>query len=243
MSKRKSQTAVGDYVAEGFVPEALVNYLALLGWSTGTEEEILSLDELAARFDTGAIQKGGAVFDRGRLEWLNGQWIRRLPDDDLAARLAPFLAADAAAGRIDRAPSPAEIGTLLPMVRERLPVLGAIDDLVGFLYVDGLVPDQALLVPKRWNAATTLAGLQAARDAIAAAGDADFTVERLEPLMRGLAEARGWKAGDLFMAIRVAISGRTAAPPLFESMIALGRDRTLARLQTAAHLLTPAAPA
>jgi glutamyl-tRNA synthetase len=243
MSKRKSQTAVGDYVAEGFVPEALVNYLALLGWSTGTEEEILSLDELAARFDTGAIQKGGAVFDRGRLEWLNGQWIRRLPDDDLAARLAPFLAADAAAGRIDRAPSPAEIGTLLPMVRERLPVLGAIDDLVGFLYVDGLVPDQALLVPKRWNAATTLAGLQAARDAIAAAGDADFTVERLEPLMRGLAEARGWKAGDLFMAIRVAISGRTATPPLFESMIALGRDRTLARLEKAAHLLTPAAPA
>jgi glutamyl-tRNA synthetase len=243
MSKRKSQTAVGDYVAEGFVPEALVNYLALLGWSTGTEEEILSLDELAARFDTGAIQKGGAIFDRGRLEWLNGQWIRRLPDDDLAARLAPFLAADAAAGRIDRAPSPAEIATLLPMVRERLPVLGAIDDLVGFLYVDDLVPDPALLVPKRWDAATTLAGLQAARDAIAASDEADFTVERLEPLMRGLAEARGWKAGDLFMAIRVAISGRTATPPLFESMIALGRDRTLARLEKAAHLLTPAAPA
>jgi glutamyl-tRNA synthetase len=243
MSKRKSQTAVRDYVAEGFVPEALVNYLALLGWSTGTEEEILSLDELAARFDTGAIQKGGAIFDRGRLEWLNGQWIRRLPDDDLAARLAPFLAADAAAGRIDRAPSPAEIATLLPMVRERLPVLGAIDDLVGFLYVDDLVPDPALLVPKRWDAATTLAGLQAARDAIAASDEADFTVERLEPLMRGLAEARGWKAGDLFMAIRVAISGRTATPPLFESMIALGRDRTLARLEKAAHLLTPAAPA
>ena len=243
MSKRKSQTAVRDYVAEGFVPEALVNYLALLGWSTGTEEEILSLDELAARFDTGAIQKGGAVFDRGRLEWLNGQWIRRLPDDDLAARLAPFLAADAAAGRVDRAPSPAEIGTLLPMVRERLPVLGAIDDLVGFLYVDDLAPDPALLVPKRWDAATTLAGLQAARDAIAAAGKADFAAERLEPLMRGVAEACGWKAGDLFMAIRVAISGRTATPPLFESMIALGRDRTLARLEKAARLLTRAAPA
>ncbi len=243
MSKRKSQTAVRDYVGEGFVPEALVNYLALLGWSTGTEEEILSLDELAARFDTGAIQKGGAVFDRGRLGWLNGQWIRRLPDEDLAARLAPFLAADAAAGRIDRAPSPTEIGALLPMVRERLPVLGAIDDLVGFLYVDDLVPDPALLVPKRWDVATTLAGLQAAHDAIAATGDADFTAERLEPPMRGLAEARGWKAGDLFMAIRVAISGRTATPPLFDSMVALGRGRTLGRLERAAQLLTQAAPA
>src|SRR5450756_15653 len=149
MSKRKSQTAMKDYIADGFVREALVNYLALLGWSTGTEEEILSLDELVARFDTDAIQKGGAIFDRQRLEWLNGQWIRRLADDDLAARLAPFLAAETAAGRIDRTPSPAEIVALLPMVRERLPVLGAIGELVGFLYVEDLVPDAGLLVPKR----------------------------------------------------------------------------------------------
>ena len=83
MSKRKSQTAISDYIAEGFIREALVNYLALLGWSTGTEEEILSFDEIAARFDLEHVQKGGAVFDRERLEWLNGQWIRRLDDEDL----------------------------------------------------------------------------------------------------------------------------------------------------------------
>ena len=93
MSKRKSQTAVSDYIAEGFIREALVNYLALLGWSTGTEEEILSLDELAARFDIEHVQKGGAVFDRERLEWLNGQWIRRLSPDELVERLRPFLEA------------------------------------------------------------------------------------------------------------------------------------------------------
>jgi len=237
MSKRKSQTAVKDYIAEGFVREALVNYLALLGWSTGTEEEILSLDELVARFDTGSIQKGGAIFDRGRLEWLNGQWIRRLADDDLAARLEPFLAAETAAGRTDRTPSRAEIVALLPMVRERLPVLGAIGDLVGFLYVEDLVPDPALLVPKRWDAATAHDGLAAARVAIEGAGAAGFTVAVLEPALRGLADARGWKAGDLFMAIRVAVSGRTATPPLFESMIALGRERTLARLARAADAL------
>jgi glutamyl-tRNA synthetase len=237
MSKRKSQTAVKDYIAEGFVREALVNYLALLGWSTGTEEEILSLDDLVERFDTGAIQKGGAIFDRGRLEWLNGQWIRRLADDDLAARLAPFLAAEAAAGRIDRAPSAAEIVAILPLVRERLPVLGTIGDLVGFLYVEDLVPDPALLVPKRWDVATTRAGLAAARTGIVDAGEAGFTKEALEPALRSLADARGWKAGDLFMAIRVAISGRTATPPLFESMVALGRERTLARLDRAAAVL------
>src|SRR4029077_243718 len=76
MSKRKSQTAVDDYKAEGFIREAMVNYLALLGWSTGTEEEILGLEELAERFSIDHVQKGGAVFDRERLEWLNGQWIR-----------------------------------------------------------------------------------------------------------------------------------------------------------------------
>ncbi len=101
MSKRKSQTAVKDYIAEGFVREAFVNYLAYLGWSPGTEEDVLSLDEIVARFDLGAVQKGGAIFDRVRLEWLNGQWIRRLADDDLIDRLAPFLA-PGEDGRADR---------------------------------------------------------------------------------------------------------------------------------------------
>src|SRR6185436_4752349 len=102
MSKRKSQTAISDYIAEGFVREAIVNYLALLGWSTGTEEEILALDELVERFDLAHVQKGGARFDRERLLWLNGQWIRRLTPDELVDRLRPFLEADAIAGRIGR---------------------------------------------------------------------------------------------------------------------------------------------
>jgi glutamyl-tRNA synthetase len=108
---------------------------------------------------------------------------------------------------------------------------------VDFLHVDDLEPDPALLVPKRWDAATARSGLLAARDAIEDVGAAGFTVPVLEPALRGLAEARGWKAGDLFMAIRVAISGRTATPPLFESMVALGRARTLARLTHAADVL------
>jgi len=99
------------------------------------------------------------------------------------------------------------------------------------------VPDPVFLVPKRWDAATTRAGLSAALAEIAEAGEAGFTRDDLEPSLRGLAEARGWKAGDLFMAIRVAISGRTATPPLFESMVALGRARTLARLTHATDVL------
>ena len=212
MSKRKSQTAIDDYIAQGFIREALVNYLALLGWSTGTEEEVLALDEIVRRFDLHAVHKGGAVFDRERLEWLNGQWIRRLDPDDLVDRLRPFVEAELAAGRIEWMPSDEELRSLLPFVQERLPTLGAIGDLVGFLWVDEIDIDAATLVPKRWDVATTREALAAARDVIA-------------------------KAGDLFMAIRVAVTGRAATPPLFDTLVALGRDRVLARLDHALEAL------
>jgi len=234
MSKRKSQTAIADYRAQGFIEEAVVNYLALLGWSTGTEEEILSLDELAGRFDLEHVQKGGAVFDRERLEWLNGQWIRRLEAEDLIERLQPFLEADRDAGRIDRVPTPEELRPLFPIIQERLPTLGAIGDLAGFLWVDDVSVDPATLVPKRWDRDTTLAALRAARETIVESiGPVTFEADELEPPLRALAEERGWKAGDLFMAIRVAVTGRTATPPLFDSLVALGRERTLARLDAA----------
>ena len=234
MSKRKSQTAIADYRAQGFIPEALVNYLALLGWSTGTEEEILSLDDLAGRFDLEHVQKGGAVFDRERLEWLNGQWIRRLTPEDLIERLQPFLEAERDAGRIDRVPTPEELRPLAPIIQERLPTLGAVGDLVGFLWVEDVSVDPATLVPKRWDRGTTLTALRAAREAIVGSiGPVTFEADELEPPLRALAEARGWKAGDLFMAIRVAVTGRTATPPLFDSLVALGRERTLARLDAA----------
>ena len=238
MSKRKSQTAIADYRAQGFIPEAMVNYLALLGWSTGTEEEILTLDELGSRFDIEHVHKGGAVFDRERLEWLNGQWIRRLEAEDLIERLGPFLEAERDAGRIDRVPTPEELRPLIPIIQERLPTLGAIGDLVGFLWVDDVTIDPAILVPKRWDRETTLGALRAARETIAGStGPVTFEADELEPPMRALAEAHGWKAGDLFMAIRVAATGRTATPPLFDSLVALGPERTLARLDRAIETL------
>lgn len=243
MSKRRSQTAVRDYVAEGFVREAFVNYLAYLGWSPGTEEDVLSIDEIVNRFDLHAVQKGGAIFDRVRLEWLNGQWIRRLADDDLVDRLAPFLEADWAAGRIERNPTRDEIAAFLPLIRERLPVLGAVGDLVGFLFSDRVDLDPIVLVPRHWERGTALAGLAAASRALDAAGVDGFTVAGLEATLRGVARANGWKAGDLFMTIRVALTGKTATPPLFESMVALGRERALERLDRAARVLEAESPA
>ncbi|MBA2721035.1 MAG: glutamate--tRNA ligase [Chloroflexi bacterium] len=237
MSKRKSQTAIDDYRAEGFIREGLVNYLAYLGWSPGTEEDVLPLDEIIAKFDIDKVHKGGAKFDRGRLEWLNGQWIRRLEPNDLIDRLRPYLQAAVDDGRISRLPADDEVGPLLPVVQERLPTLAAVVDLVGFLWIDDLVVDPALVVPKRWDPATTHEALVAARDILAAHDTVTWEADELEPPLRELAETRGWKAGDLFMAIRVAVTGRTATPPLFDTLVALGRELTLARLESAAAVV------
>ena len=241
MSKRKSQTAVDDYIGEGFIREGMVNYLALLGWSTGSEEEILGIDEIAARFSLEHIQKGGAVFDRERLEWLNGQWIRRLSPTELVDRLRPFLQEEADGARIDRLPADSELELLMPLVQERLPVLGAIGDLVDFLFSEHIDLDPAQLVPKRWDRATALDGLGYARVTIGEVAQADFEPDQLEAPLRALAEARGWKAGDLFMTIRVAVTGRTATPPLFQTLVALGRERVLGRLDSAIVLLAAGA--
>jgi glutamyl-tRNA synthetase len=237
MSKRKSETAVAGYRAEGFIPEAFVNYLALLGWSTGTEEEVLSLSEVSERFELSAVNRAGAVFNRERLEWLNGQWIRRLPADDLIDRLRPFLEAEVAAGRIDWLPTDGELRALLPVVQERLPTLSAVGDLVGFLFVKDLEPDPALMIPKRWDAVMAATALRAARHTIAEVGRVSWEAEEIEPPLRRLVEDGGWKVGDLFMAIRVAITGRTVSPPLFDTMVALGYERTLARIDRAIERL------
>jgi glutamyl-tRNA synthetase len=243
MSKRKSQTAIAEYRAQGYLPEALVNYLALLGWSSGTDEEIFSLDELAERFDLARVQSAGAVFDRDRLEWLNGQWLRRLSADELAERALPFLverleaAARTDGGAAARRPTVDDLRPLVPLVHERIATLAAVGDMLDFVFLDGLSLDPALLVPKRWDAETTLDALRAARRVVAEVGRVSYEADELEPPLRALAEERGWKAGDLFMAIRVAITGKTATPPLFDTLVAVGYERTIERLDRAAEVL------
>jgi glutamyl-tRNA synthetase len=242
MSKRKSQTAVADDRAQGYIPEAFVNFLSLLGWSSGTEEEIFTLEELAERFTLERVHAGGAVFDKERLEWINGQWIRKLSDEELTERALPFLA-DAVSARLatgvpGRVPTAEDLRPLMPMVRERMPTLAGVGEMLDFLFVDDLRVDPATLVPKRWDAATTAAALTAARHTIAEVGQVSFEADELEAPLRALAEERGWKVGDFFMAIRVAVTGKTATPPLFDTLVALGYERTLERLDRAREELT-----
>jgi glutamyl-tRNA synthetase len=241
ISKRKTQTGITDYRAQGYVREAIVNYLAFLGWSPGTDEDVFSLDELMERFELERVQPSGAVFDRDRLDWLSGQWIRRLPDAELVERALPFLVADlkafAANGKRVRIPTADDLAVLLPLVRERLPRLDAIGSLVDFVFIDQLVVDPDLLLPRRWDRETTITGLREARRVIAATGEVSFEADELEAALRALADEREWKPGDLFMAIRVAVTGRTATPPLFDTLVAVGYQRTLERLELAASSL------
>ncbi len=236
MSKRKSQTAISDYRAQGYLPEAMVNFLAFLGWSPGTEEEIFSLDELAARFEIGEVHKAGAVFDHDRLDFLNGVYIRSLPDADLALRLRPLL---------PEAISDATLAGLVPLVRERMVRLTDAVELSAFLAED----DEVVagwwsvddLVPKGRDLAEVAGALGVARDALAACGE--WSADELEAAARGAAGELGWKAGDFFRPIRLAVTGKPISPPLFGSMVLLGRERTLARLDGALERLRAVAPA
>jgi glutamyl-tRNA synthetase len=228
MSKRKAETSMSVYRDEGYLPEAMVNFLAFLGWSPGTEEEIFSLPELADRFEIEKVHKAGAVFDRDRLNYLNGLYIRSLTDAQLAERLRPYLPDGA---------EPSTVEGLVPLVRERLVRLGDVTELAGFLFqtdVDVAAQyDAELLYPKGRGAAEAGAALLAARRELDSLTDADWSAEGLEARFRAAAEAMGWKAGDLFKPMRVAITGRTVSPPLFGSMLLLGRPRCIARIDAA----------
>ena len=228
MSKRKSQTAITAYREQGYLPEAMVNFLAFLGWSPGTEEEIFTLAELAERFEIGEVHKAGAVFDRDRLGYLNGVYIRSLADGQLAYRLRPFLPEALDDGILMR---------LAPLLKERLVRLGDATELSAFLtetddQVAGLYEPE-LLLPKGRSGAEVTEALALARDALAAVPEPDFAAGELEAICRSTADGHGWKAGDFFRPLRVAITGRLVSPPLFGSMELLGRERTLARIEAA----------
>ena len=232
MSKRKSQTAMTAYREQGYLPEAFVNFLAFLGWSPGTEEEIFSLDELAQRFEIGKVHHGGAVFDKDRLDHLNGVYIRAMTDEQLALRLR---------GWVPAAVADEDLLRMVPLIKERLVKLGDVDELIGFAWEPDAVVvgwyDPELLIPRKGTTDAAHHALRSGRDALADLQDADFSADVVEQRLRGAAEGAGMKAGDFFTPIRVAVTGRTVSPPLFASLELLGRDRALARIDAALEKL------
>ncbi len=241
LSKRKNPTSLLWFKDQGFLPAALLNFLALQGWSMPDGRDIFSLDEFVTSFTFDRVATSGPIFDLARLDSFNGQYIRALAADELYAQLEPFMSAQAAA-------RPDYTRQVIRLLHDRLVRLSDFGPLSGFFYSadDDLELDPALLVPKRLDrptartlladAAGRLAGVEPWRHhadiAEGAAGD-----KPLEEALRALAAQHGVKAGDLFMVIRVAMTGSDRTPPLFETMIVLGRERVLARLRRAHALL------
>ncbi len=239
MSKRKVRVGDKEYPvfveelrSEGYLPEAVFNLLATVGWSLGGDREVFSKEEAIANFDLAGINVAPAAMPYGKLEWLNGVYMRALAPADLkqrlVAHLAPALGLDEAALAI----SPA-LDTLLADVQERIKTLAEAVGMLDFVLLDELpVYDSKLLIAKKLDARASRQALSAARDALLGMGDLQES-EQVESALRDLATARQLSAGQLFGILRIAVSGKPVTPPLFTSMKALGRARVLARIEAA----------
>ncbi|MFN3975197.1 MAG: glutamate--tRNA ligase [Dehalococcoidia bacterium] len=235
LSKRHGATSIREYKRLGYLPEAMVNFLALLGWSLDETTEIISREDLVRHFSLERVTKAGAIFNLEKLTWMNGVYIRRLAPQELAHRLLPFLERPQAEGGLpDSVPRPLDRGYLLrivPLVQERLFTLAEAASLTDFFFLDDLDYDPALLVQKGMDRPATRRTLKAVLDALCTITTWD--APSLEGLLRPLCDALGQKTGQVFGAIRVATTGRTAAPPLFQTLEVLGKERSLKRLEAA----------
>jgi len=234
LSKRHGAVSVIQYREEGYLPEAMVNFLALLGWSLDDKTEILSRQELVDNFSLERIGKTGAIFNREKLDWMNGVYIRNLTADEFFEAAQPYLMLDEAAGKALIA-SEEYVKAALPLVQERARTLAEVAELTRFFFVDQLDYKPELLVGKNMDVKSTLAALKAAQQKLTPLSA--FDADSLEGVLRPLAAELGLKTGQLFGALRVAVTGRTAAPPLFVTMAVLGKERCLKRIEAALHRL------
>jgi len=229
LSKRHGAVSVISYMREGYLPDALINFLALLGWSPGDDREFFSKDELVAAFSLGKVSHTGAVFNREKLDYFNASYIRRKPLQELADLVVPYLID--AGFPVGDGPRPDPYLLLaLASVQDRLRKLSEAPELLSFYYHEP-VYETTLLIPKKSNAAeirqTMTASLEALRDLD------DFTSSSLESTLRGVIERQGWKSGTVLWPIRAALTGREASPGAFEVLAALGKERSLVRLARA----------
>jgi len=224
LGKRDGAKDVLDYVQDGFLPEALVNFIASLGWNDGSEQEIFTLPELVAKFDLARVQRSGARFDENRLQWMNGAWIRSLNLDELYVRSRDFWPESAAS------PSDDYRRAVLGLIQERLKYFAEIPSLTSFFFAD-LPLDMQLIDGnkqlKKFTHDELKSLLQRAEAEIAAS---DFAVPDLTNRLNGLLEATGQKPGVLFSLIRIATTQAPSSPPLAETMAVLGRETVLRRL-------------
>ena len=239
LSKRKGAPTWRDFQRDGFLPEAVVNFLALLGWSLDDKTEILSREELIKVFTLDRIGIASGIYDRDKLLWMNGVYIRKLSLDELVTRALPYMERPENEGGLpDSVQRPIDIDytkRVLALEHERLKTLGEAAWVVSFFYEKEIFYGLDILIQKKMDVASTRAALLATRELLATLEPWEHTV--LEPPMRELAVQLNLKTGQLFGTIRTAVSGRTATPPLFQMMEVLGRDICFKRIDQALALL------
>ena len=242
LSKRHGAQSVLEYRDKGYLPEAVFNFLGLLGWSLDDKTEIISREEFVTHFDLDRLLKSPAVFNLEKLDWMNGVYMRAMPVDRLSELLAAWLEKPEPEGglpaQVARPIDRALTQRITPLVRERVKLLPEARDMMAFFYLpDGVDPDADLLLGKAFAGDRQRAALLLSEALVLAEHSERWTHEFLEKDYRALAERLGVRAGDLFMLMRVAITGRTVAPPLFETMAIVGRERCVYRLRTALNVL------
>jgi glutamyl-tRNA synthetase len=241
LSKRKKRgesgeellTFIREYREAGYLPEAMFNFLAGMGWAYSPDTDLFTRQQAIDKFDLADINPAAGALPLSKLEWMNGHYIRGLDPEDLAERLLPFLTESLGQPVESLWRNPA-LPVLVPLIQERLKTLDEAAELIDFAFVDEISYDPQMLVAKGLTPTQSLAALQAAGSLL---GELPFTEEGMDVPLRGLADRRGVKVGQLFGILRVATTGKNVAPPLFGSMIALGRERTLARCAQAEELL------
>ncbi len=235
LSKRHGGVEIRDFRRQGYLPEAMINYLARVGWSYDDKTEIFDRGELIRCFDMSGINNSPARFSYERLEWMNAYYVRQLEVDDLAQRLVPFLSGagfEVTAG---------DLCPMVPLIQERIKTLAEAVDWLDFFFQEDIQYDAELLVAKNVDAAASLEALRQAREQLASLPR--FEAEAIESSLRALADRLGLKVGQLLGSLRVAVTGKKVAPPLFETLAILGRERALARIDSGIDALARAAGA
>jgi glutamyl-tRNA synthetase len=229
LSKRHGATSVGEYEKQGYLPQAMVNFLALLGWSPGGDQELFTRDELVAKFDLDGISGGNAVFNTEKLDWFNQQHIARAPAEDLLERLRPEIEAAELTATVFGTLERDRLLRAVDLIKPRVKKLGdVVPQLRPFLDLP-VEPDPAAVA--KYLTPELVPHLDAWREELELVNP--FDAATLEEKLRALAGTRGIKAGPLIHATRVAVTGQAVSPGIFEVLELVGRDRSVARLATA----------
>jgi glutamyl-tRNA synthetase len=229
LSKRHGAVSITEYREQGYLPETMVNFLALLGWSLDDKTEILTREQLRRSFSLDRISKTAAIFNVEKLNWMNGVYIRALTPDDLTCRAVPFLE-KGLPPPVKRPLDHDYVRKIMPLIQERAKTLAEVPLLTDFFFVD-VEYDFSLLVSKGMTRESALQALEVSQQRLSQLQS--FDEQSLENLLRPLAEELGLKTGQLFSTLRTAVTGKIATPPLFQTMAVLGGERCLSRIKTA----------